>query len=111
MYASMRLIEICILLAALSIGGLAQEKLGQVFARNNYPIKIEAATLTGPGADLLSREAEAAQFVLIGEPHGIADVPIFSSALFKHIQPKGFNYLAIEIGPITARRIEDLAVR
>src|SRR4029077_13134492 len=38
--------------------------------------------------------------------HGIAQVPEFSSALFRELAPQGFETLALEIGPSTAAELQ-----
>ena len=72
-------------------------------------LKFEAGRLSGAGATFLLNEAKAAQFFLIGEDHGIAEMPELTAALFQDIYPFGYRRLAVEAGPITARQLTKLA--
>jgi hypothetical protein len=110
-----RRIKIVFLIASLFVpfivapaSGQDGAKLSDELAANRYTLTITDGRLGGSGGDLLVREADQAQFFLVGEPHGIANVPRFVSALFASIRPKGYTDLAIETGPITARRLEKL---
>ncbi len=87
----------------------AQNSLTETLFKNKYSIKLENGELVGKGADLLVKEAKSSQFFLIGESHGIAELPMLTTSLFKQIHSYGYNYFAIETGPITARRIENFA--
>ena len=97
------------LILPLAVFSQAQDRLSEILSKKQYAIKIENGQLSGPASDFLAREAVNAQFFLIGEPHGSADVPLFASALFMLLQPKGYTHIALETGPITARRMESLA--
>ena len=88
---------------------VAQDPLIEALAKQKHIVKLEDGKLTGKGAELLLKEAKSSQFFLIGESHGIAEMPILTTALFKQLNPHGYDYFAIETGPITARRIESFA--
>ncbi len=77
--------------------------------KNRYPLALEDGRLKGAGADLLFKEAEASQFFLIAEDHGIMELPQFTAALFRQIRSYGYDHFATEAGPITARLLERLA--
>lgn len=77
--------------------------------KNRYTLALEDGRLKGAGADLLFKEAEAAQFFLIAEDHGIMELPQLTAALFRQINAYGYDHFAIEAGPITARQLEKLA--
>lgn len=79
--------------------------------KNKYRIDFESGELRAEGADFLAREAAASQFFLIGETHGIAEVPLFTQALFRRIRAAGYKHLAVETGSLTARVLEELAGR
>lgn len=69
-------------------------------------LRIEAGELAGPGAARLGEAAADAQFVLLGEDHGLAEIPAFATALHRVLQPAGFDTLAIETGPRAASEVE-----
>lgn len=49
------------------------------------------------------------QFVFIGEQHGIAEVGIFTNALYNLSQPFNYKTLCIETDALAARKITDIA--
>lgn len=79
--------------------------------KSKYRIDFESGELKAEGADFLAREAVASQFFLIGETHGIAEVPRFTQALFRRIRASGYKHLAVETGSLTARIMEELAAK
>lgn len=64
--------------------------------------------LRGAGAEVLSRAAKENQFLLVGEDHGIREVPAFVGALFDAARPAGYSHIAVEIGPVSGRRLESM---
>jgi hypothetical protein len=73
---------------------------------NVSPFTIANGRMTGAGADALARAARENQFILVGEDHGIRELPEFVSALFAAARPADYRHLGVEIGPITGRRLE-----
>jgi hypothetical protein len=51
---------------------------------------------------------EDAQFVLLGEDHGIAQIPQFDAAVCGVLGSKGFHDLAIEVGPSAAEELNQV---
>jgi hypothetical protein len=78
-------------------------------ARHRYPLTLENGSLGGEGARVLSDEARAAAFVLVGEDHGLAEMPRFVDALFRLVAPHGYRHLAVEAGPVTGRYLTRMA--
>lgn len=89
-------------------GGLfAQEaSLKEELTKGSMALRMNQGKLEGPGAEFLLREARGSQFVLVGEDHGLAEVPQFCGALFGELRTSGFDNLAVEAGPETVRRLE-----
>ena len=85
-------------------GALADE-----LARHRYPLTLENGRLGGEGARVLSDEAKASEFVLVGEDHGLAEMPRFVDALFRLVAPHGYRHLAVEAGPLTERYLTRMA--
>ena len=71
-----------------------------------FPFEIKGGKITGAGENWITERTRTARFVMVGEAHGLADVPVFTSALY---QQTGRNALAIEVDPWTAARLEKLA--
>lgn len=68
--------------------------------------KLNNAGFTGNGWDLLTAEIEKVQFVLIGEQHGEAQVPLFTGKVADILKPKA---LVIEIDPYTANELKNVS--
>ncbi len=80
--------------------------LAAALAANRSELAVEGGELAGPGAAVLREAAADARFVLLGEDHGIAEIPGFAAALYRALQPAGFDTLAIEVGPRVASEVE-----
>jgi hypothetical protein len=90
-------------------GAQAQESdtlLVRLLEEHRSPLSLAEGQLEGPGADILLKEGAAAQFFLVGEEHGIADVPELTGALFQALRPHGYRHLVIETSPPLARELE-----
>ena len=72
-------------------------------------LAVKQGKLAGPGAEMLRPALEEAQFVALGEDHGIAEIPEFGAALCTELAPHGFHHLALEIGPSVAPQLERFA--
>ena len=58
-------------------------------------------TLTGPGAEFLLRETSASQFTVIGERHGIREIPQVAGWLLDALRRNsGYSHLATENGAL-----------
>jgi hypothetical protein len=99
-------------LAAQEGGGAAEEEdedpLLDALEAHRHPVALEEGRLTGPGGDLLLRNASDARYLLVGETHGVAEAPAVMSALFRQLQPAGYRHLAVEIGPIQAGKLNEV---
>lgn len=69
------------------------------------PIALTGGKLVGPGSQTVRAGMKDAHFIFIGEDHGLAEIPAFSSALFAEAALLGFHNLFVEIGPLAARRM------
>lgn len=77
--------------------------------KNRAGIAVKDGKLSGPGADVLRAALAEAQFVLMGEDHGVAKIPEFGAALCAELAPRGFHHMALEVGPNTAPELERFA--
>ena len=84
----------------------AVERLTAAVRQGRLPLTRSGRDFSGAGWDLLVGEARAAQFTLLGEEHGVAEIPVLSAALFRAVQPVGYDRLAIEISPPLATAID-----
>jgi hypothetical protein len=102
----------CLLvLANVSAINLQDDVLSQALGKNRRLLRYEGGNLTGEGAEFLKEEARLNQFFLVGEDHGQAEIPEFTTALLKTLRGYNYKYLAVETGPITAKMIEPLITR
>ncbi len=67
--------------------------------------------LEGAGARVLLDAGRESQFFLIGEEHGIAQVPQLAAGLFRGLAPAGYRYLAVETGDAVAAAMNRAATR
>ncbi len=61
------------------------------------PLSLREGKLGGSGGDLLTREINAARFVLVGETHFTQEIPQFVSAVCRVMHPDAY---AVEAGPL-----------
>src|SRR5215216_6682302 len=83
-----------------------QARLLEALRGNRLPLTMTDGRPTGPGWDLLVREARDARFTLIGEEHGVAETAQLAAALFTAARSSGYSRFAIELSPIIAHDIE-----
>ncbi|HEX6042452.1 hypothetical protein [Longimicrobium sp.] len=95
-------------LAALALAAPlhAQDSLTALLRANAHVMRAEPdGSLSGPGAELLIAAGRDAQFFLVGEEHGVAEVPRVTGALFRALAPAGYRHLAIETGDALAAEL------
>ena len=80
--------------------------------RNRHTLSATAdGRLEGPGARVLLDAGRESQFFLIGEEHGVAQVPQLAAGLFRGLAPAGYRYLAVETGDAVAAAMNRAALR
>ncbi|MBV8519162.1 MAG: hypothetical protein JO197_17335 [Acidobacteria bacterium] len=104
----MRRAVLVVLLATLSLH--AQDSpLAAALRANGVPFTIENGQLGGAGAAFFRQLAREHQFIIIGEDHGIHEVPEFVGAAFDLARrDANYRHLGIELGPETARQLETM---
>ena len=95
-------------LAQRSAAPPASDSVIRALRAHSTPFTVSGNELHGAGADTLARIARENQFVMVGEDHGMQEVPAFIGALFAAARPAGYRHLAIEIGPVGARNLEQM---
>jgi hypothetical protein len=81
----------------------------ETLKRNRGAIGVLDGKLAGPSAEVLRTALAEAQFVALGEDHGIREIPTFAGALCAELAPHGFHHMALEIGPDVAPDLENFA--
>jgi hypothetical protein len=84
----------------------ADSLLVRALSNHAMPVRLADGRLSGPGADFLVAQGGRSQFFLIGEDHGMRELPRLSAALFRALRPAGYAHLAVEVGPLSAERLE-----
>ena len=74
--------------------------------KNRYALTLSGSGLGGSALPVLETALGNAQFVLIGEDHGIAQIPAIVRGFCDQLMPAGFNTMAVEVGPLAARNLE-----
>ena len=93
-----------------TIGTRAQNAgFAEVLKKNRGIISVQDGKLAGPGAEVLRTALAEAQFVALGEDHGIRQIPEFAAALCAELAPHGFHHMALEIGTYAAPELEKMA--
>ena len=77
--------------------------------KNRGAISVQGGKLVGPSAEILRTALADAQFVALGEDHGIRQIPEFAAALCAELAPHGFHHMGLEIGPYLAPELEKMA--
>lgn len=74
---------------------------------NLHPITFDGKSFSGGGWDMLLSEGRSSEFFLLGEEHGIAEIPVLTGALFEALRPAGFDKLAIELSAPIADELDE----
>jgi hypothetical protein len=82
--------------------------LTRLIRLNRYPLTAAGTQFSGPGWDKIQASIQKSQFVLIGEDHGTAEIPVFTAAIARELKPA--LYVA-EIDPYVAQEITHLAAQ
>lgn len=81
-----------------------EQVLSELLTSHRSELTLTADGLGGAGAKALLDRARTAQFILIGEDHGFAEVPEFVLALRQSLGRDTPQNLVLEIGPYSAQR-------
>jgi hypothetical protein len=97
------LFQVCVVAGGLNALALAAEAAPP----QTLGLELKDGKLAGAGAEVIRGELAKAQFVLFGEEHGFADSPIILRAIAREARPLGFKYHAVEVGPLSTRKIRE----
>jgi len=81
----------------------------EALKKNRGAISVQDGKLAGPSAEVLRTALAEAQFVALGEDHGIRQIPEFAGALCAELAPHGFHHMGLEIGQYVAPELEKMA--
>lgn len=74
---------------------------------HSYALTLHEGDLRGQGVEWLVDRAQSAHHFMIGERHGTAEIPAFAGALYERLEPVGYEYAALEIGPFGAKHVNE----
>jgi hypothetical protein len=97
----------CLVVAFCARGQNAE--FAETLKKNRGAITVQDGKLAGPSAEVLRTAMVEAQFVALGEDHGIRQIPEFAAALCAELAPHGFHHMALEIGTYVAPDLEKMA--
>ncbi|OON70082.1 hypothetical protein B0919_04890 [Hymenobacter sp. CRA2] len=80
----------------------------RLMRKHQAPLTVAGAQLSGPGWDKLQQDIRQSAWVLVGEDHGMAEIPAFAQAVAQVLKPK--VYVA-EIDRYQARDLSRLAAQ
>ncbi len=81
----------------------------ETLKKNRGTISVQDGKLAGPSAEVLRAAVADAQFVALGEDHGIRQIPEFAAALCTELATHGFHHMGLEIGTYVAPDLEKMA--
>ena len=85
------------------------QRLATEAPRHQRAMSFDGQNWSGPGLDWLVAEGTAAQFFLLGEEHGLAQVPALVRQLLPALKPAGYSRLGLEVSPPAARALDKAA--
>jgi hypothetical protein len=100
-----------VLPVALVLTGVAHAQdtaLTRLLVANRHPIRLTNGRLEDRGGRLLVDEGKVARFFLIGEEHGVAEIPAVVQALLSELRPAGYNTFAVEVSALQGERLDSL---
>jgi hypothetical protein len=84
-------------------------EFAETLKKNRGAISVQDGKLAGPSAGILRSALAEAQFVALGEDHGIRQIPEFAAALCTELATHGFHHMGLEIGTYVAPDLEKMA--
>lgn len=73
------------------------QRLAKRAQANLHAIAFDGSGFSGLGWDMLVAEGRSSDFFLIGEEHGLAEIPVLAGEIFQALRPAGYSKLAIEL--------------
>jgi hypothetical protein len=101
------LLCVCLAFAVCTHG--QNDAFTETLKKNRGAISVQDGKLAGPQAEVLRAALADAQFVALGEDHGIRQIPEFAAALCAELAPHGFHHMGLEIGSYVAPELEKMA--
>ena len=81
-------------------------KFQETLSGSRLTLEAKGGKLAGPGADFLRARIAGAQFVMIGEEHGVATIADTVRAMLPDLTQSGYRHFAIEADPYMTAKLE-----
>lgn len=82
--------------------------LTRLIRHNQYALQMSGSQMGGAGWEKLRADIQKSQFVLVGEDHGIAQIPLFTAAVAREVKPAIF---VAEVDPYVAQAVAQLVAQ
>ena len=82
--------------------------LTRLIRQHQYPLTVSGNQYGGAGWDKLRVAIQKSQFVLVGEDHGLAEIPPFAAAVARVLKPAVF---VAEVDPYVAQKVTRLVAQ
>jgi hypothetical protein len=99
-------VVVFVLVVGCTVSSAQQNAFVDALRASRYELSVVDGRLSGPGGAVIRSAIEPAQFVLIGEDHGIAQIPDFVGAVCEALAPRGFHTMALEAGPLATAELQ-----
>ena len=100
---------------ALGLGCLAtrpaaaqDSTLTRLIGQNQYSLQVSGRQFSGAGWEKIRADVQKSQFVLVGEDHGTAQIPVFTAAVAREFKPALY---ALEVDPYVAANLTRFAAQ
>lgn len=92
--------------------GEDNDALRTMLRDHQYAMSLKGDRVGGPAVEFIVAQTHGAQFVGFAEPHNLSEVPRLFTGIFRELHAAhGFNYVALETGPLIAERMSEPPVR
>jgi hypothetical protein len=109
MRAAVAALALLIVPAQVTAGAVKPPTFEEEIQAHRLALSVAKGALAGPGAGVLKKAIDDATFVLLGEDHGIEQIPTLASAVCAELAPHGFRRVALEVGPSVAEPLAEMA--
>lgn len=96
--------------AAAPAGPALKDELAAVARAHRLRVHFDGRAFSGPGWDRLVEAGSAARFFLLGEEHGVAQIPALARELVLALRPAGYTRLVLEISAPVATELDRAAL-
>lgn len=80
----------------------------RLIRQNQFALTPQGSQFSGPGWAKIQEAIQKSQFVLVGEDHGMAEIPLFTAAVARELKPALY---AIEVDPYVAANLTRFAAQ